>query len=181
MALFEACFAVVVGEEGGLSTDRADPGNWTGGRVGAGQLVGTKYGIAASAFPNIDIPNLTLSQAQAIYQKLYWSRVSGDLLPGPLALLTFDAAVNNGVKSAVTWLQAAASAAPDGVLGPDTLAAVAVHVAANLDGLCSEFLAQRLVYMAGLSTWRTFGVGWARRLCALPYRAASLSAPAKAA
>ena len=49
--------------EGGLSLDRRDTGNWTGGKVGLGRLVGTKYGIAASAHPMLDIRGLTLDGA----------------------------------------------------------------------------------------------------------------------
>ena len=100
--------------------------------------------------------------------------MAGDALPPPLALLVFDAAVNNGVGRAAVWLQLAAGAAPDGQLGPRTLAAVAAQAAAWPD-LAAEFHAQRMNYMAGLPTWRTFGLGWARRLARLPLQAATLA------
>jgi hypothetical protein len=48
---FERCMDEVFKHEGGLSLIRADPGNWTGGKVGKGELRGTKYGIAAHAHP----------------------------------------------------------------------------------------------------------------------------------
>ncbi len=169
MDVFARAFAVVIGEEGGWSAERADPGNWTGGAVGSGALRGTKFGISAAAYPTLDIAALTLAEAQAIYRRDYWDRVRGDELPPPLALLVFDAAVNNGVGRAARWLQLAAGAAPDGVIGPVTLAAVAAR-AGEGDALCAEFLARRMDFMATLPTWRSFGLGWARRLCALPYR-----------
>ncbi len=168
MSVFEQAFAIVVGEEGGLSTNPADPGNWTSGICGQGACHGTKYGIAASAHPNLDIAGLTLDGAHAIYQADYWNPVHGDALPVPLALLVFDAAVNCGVARAIRWLQAAAGCTEDGIIGEQTLAAIA---AGDGDGatLCAEFQAQRMTYMASLPTWRVFGLGWARRLCKLPY------------
>ncbi len=174
MGTFERAFAVVVGEEGGYDATPADPGNWTGGAVGVGELRGTKFGISASSYPGLDISALGLSDAQAIYRRDYWNHVQCDALPPPLALLVFDAAVNNGVGQAVRWLQAAAGTDVDGILGPATMAAVAAYSRGGA-ALCAEFQAQRLNFMAGLPTWRTFGLGWARRLCALPYESLTMS------
>ena len=61
----------------------------------------------------------------------------------------------------------------DGVIGPGTLAAVEAQ-AGNGFRLCAEFQANRLIFMAGLATWRTFGAGWARRLCELPFEAVQM-------
>ena len=58
---FERCFAFTLGAEGGYSNNPADPGNWTGGAVGNGELRGTNFGISASAYPQLDIANLTQS------------------------------------------------------------------------------------------------------------------------
>jgi lysozyme family protein len=173
MSVFEQAFAVVVGHEGGYDATRADPGNWTGGAVGRGELRGTKFGISAAAYPALDIANLALAAAQAIYRRDYWDRVQADALPPPLALLVFDAAVNNGPDRAIRWLQGAAGVAEDGTIGPATLTAVNAGRGA---AICAEFLAQRLAFMAALPTWRVFGLGWARRLCALPYESLSFTA-----
>ena len=167
---FEQAFRVVVGEEGGFTDNVADPGNWTGGQCGAGRCEGTNFGISAAAYPAVDVKRLTLESAQAIYRRDYWDRVRCDILPAPLALLVFDAAVNNGVARAIGWLQTAAGVKADGVLGPTTLAAINSRQGSGA-ALMSEFQAQRLNFMAGLPTWRTFGLGWARRLCRLPYEA----------
>jgi lysozyme family protein len=48
---FDAAFIRLIDHEGAYSADPRDPGNWTGGRVNAGQLKGTKYGIAANIGP----------------------------------------------------------------------------------------------------------------------------------
>jgi len=172
MDSFTRAFAVVVGEEGGFSAERDDPGNWTGGAVGAGVLRGTKFGISAASYPALDIASLTPDAARAIYRRDYWARIAGDALPPPLALLAFDAAVNNGPAQAARWLQAAAGVAEDGAIGPATLAAVA---RADPAALGAEMLARRLVFTASLPGWRAFGLGWARRLAALPWHAMTMA------
>jgi lysozyme family protein len=43
---FNIAFELTVGHEGGYSNNPDDPGNWTGGDVGEGQLKGTKYGVS---------------------------------------------------------------------------------------------------------------------------------------
>ena len=179
MTAFEQAFARLVDFEGGFCNERADSGNWTGGAVGCGQLRGTKYGISAAAYPEDDIANLTLDAAAAIYRRDYWSRVQGDDLSPSLALLVFDAAVNNGTDRAARWLQEAVGAEVDGWVGPETLAAVK-HTEAEQGGtaICAEFMAQRLVFMASLPTWHTFGLGWARRLSLLPFQAITMNAGA---
>ncbi|HTW27886.1 MAG TPA: glycosyl hydrolase 108 family protein [Acetobacteraceae bacterium] len=174
MSLFEQVFGVVIGEEGSYSTDPADPGNWTGGAPGKGVCRGTKYGISAAAHPDTDIAQLTLADAEAIYQQEYWQPIAGDSLPPALALLAFDAAVNCGVSRAARWLQLACGATPDGIVGPVTLAAIRAQAGKGA-ALCTEFQAQRLTFMAALPTWSQFGLGWARRLCALPYEAMQIS------
>jgi lysozyme family protein len=170
LAAFDRAFAVVVGSEGGFTNDDRDAGNWTGGRCGIGECRGTKYGISAAAYPSVDIANLTLDACKRLYRRDYWDRIGGDALPPALALLVFDAAVNNGVGQAVRWLQTVLETRTDGVLGPVTQTLVQQAVAAQgLDSVCAEYLALRMFSMSLLSTWPTFGKGWARRLCRLAY------------
>lgn len=173
---FARAFEILVGHEGAFCNERDDPGNWTGNAVGSGEQRGTKFGISAGSYPTLDIAALTLDAAQQIYRRDYWDRVQADALPPPLALLVFDAAVNNGVGRGVIWLQRAVGAAPDGALGPSTLAAVSAYAAQHGGAaLCAEFQAQRLAFMAALPTWPIFGLGWARRLCELPYQAMTMT------
>ena len=170
MTVFEQAFQVVVGNEGGFSTNPADPGNWTGGACGKGKCNGTKYGISAASYPNLDIAALTLDAAEAIYQRDYWQRVRGDELPPSLALLVFDAAVNSGVSRAIRWLQAVVAVEVDGVLGPKSMAAIAA-CAGKGAAILAEFQVQRIMFMTSLPTWRTFGLGWARRVCQMQFAA----------
>lgn len=94
---FDYCFKIVIGHEGGFQIDPVDNGNWTGGKQGVGVLKGTKYGVSSLAYPTLDIKNLTLDQAKAIYYKDYWAKL--DLYEPALNLIAFDAAINHGVSA----------------------------------------------------------------------------------
>ena len=168
MTAFDAAFERLVGHEGGYTANPADPGNWTGGACGRGQCLGTRYGVSAAAYPHLDIKTLTLDAARAIYRRDYWERIGGDKLAPAVAFVVFDSAVNNGVSRAVRLLQAALDLKQDGIVGPATLAAAARVAPMEL---VSEMVAQRMMFMAKLNTWPTFGLGWARRLAALPIEA----------
>lgn len=138
MSFFLQAFAVIVGEEGGYTTDSSDAGNWTGAKVGVGLLKGTKYGISAAAYPNLDIPNLTLMQAQGIYHEDYWTPLDCDSRSWEFALVVFDAAVNQGVSAA------------KGILASTQTAA--------------EFQAERGLRYARSDAFGKYGRGWFRRL-----------------
>ena len=167
MKNFECAVTIILGYEGGYDTDPNDPGNWTGGRINSGLLRGTKFGISANAYPNLDIQNITINQAKDIYKREYWDRMHCDDIPGPLAMLLLDAAVNNGASRASRWLQIAAGVTVDGIVGPETITSIYKK---NIDVICYEFQAQRMNFMALLPDWPHFGLGWARRLCRLLYQ-----------
>lgn len=120
---FTRAFLIVVGIEAGFSDDPDDPGNWTGGAKGVGVLKGTKYGISAKSYPNLDIANLTPDAAQALYRRDYWGACSCEQMPWPLALLVFDCSVNHGQGTARVMLQQALGVVVDGKVGPQTIAA----------------------------------------------------------
>lgn len=117
---FADAFKYVVGEEGKLSLDPQDRGNWTGGQVGVGQLKGTKYGVSAAAYPFLDIANLTLDAARAIFKRDYWDRLQGDSIPYGSALVLFDFGINAGVEESIRVAQRALGLSVDGIQGPVT-------------------------------------------------------------
>lgn len=160
---FDTFIRRILSHEGGFSNDRNDPGNWTGGRVGAGQLKGTKFGIAANTYPTLDIKNLTWDTAAALYRRDFWDAAKAGQLPPAVGFQLLDGAVNSGVRRATQWLQRAARVADDGILGPVSLAAIR---AADPNDLAFRFLAERLDFMTGLSNWPHHGKGWARRIAA---------------
>lgn len=160
---FEVAMARLLPIEGGFSDDPNDPGNWTGGKKGVGLLKGTKYGIAANTYPNVDIRNLTWDDAKTIYKRDFWDHVHGDTLPGAVAYSALDGAINSGIGRSIMWLQSAAGVAADGLWGPVTQNAV---VRADPNDLLLRYNAARLDFMTRLSTWDRYGKGWARRIVA---------------
>lgn len=158
---FNEAFAELIGSEGTFTDSPKDPGNWTGGKLGLGVLKGTKYGIAANTFPQLDIKNLTLLDAKGIYRKHYWDAFQGDELDHEMAFQLFDGEVNSGLGNATKWLQQALGITVDGRFGPATLAAVK---AADPMLLMILFNAYRLDFMTGLNNWPDAGRGWARRI-----------------
>ncbi|HEU4600511.1 MAG TPA: glycosyl hydrolase 108 family protein [Steroidobacteraceae bacterium] len=149
MSAFDEAFRVVIGHEGGLVDDPRDAGGLT------------KYGISQRQYPGEDIRNLTLERAKELYRRDYWARVRGDELPFPAALALFDYAVNSGVETAIRGAQKALNLKVDGILGPITFAAIDN---AEPEDFVSALQAERLLYLARLTSWDTFGRGWARRI-----------------
>lgn len=160
MSDFDRAFPIIVGIEAGYTTDPQDPGNWTGGKPNVGELKGTKYGISAAAYPNIDIANLTVDGAKALYKADYWDAVEGDYLPWPLSCLVFDCAVNQGQGTAKQLLQAALSVAVDGSIGPATLKAAT----ASTPWHDAHFMNLRRVKYMQAPNWAHDGDGWMHRL-----------------
>ncbi|MGG5810954.1 glycoside hydrolase family 108 protein [Falsiroseomonas sp. CW058] len=169
--IFDRAFERLIGHEGGYTDNPKDPGNWTGRRVGVGELKGTKYGISAGSYPQIDIKGLTLAGAKDIYRRDYWGALRCDDLPPPIAYMTFDAGVNCGVGRSARWLQGAIGVAVDGSIGPRTIAAAkeAEGRQGGLTAIAVEFLSQRLMHHIMVADWASFGLGWARRLFRIPF------------
>jgi len=103
---FDLIVDSVIDFEGGHSLNPNDRGNWTGGKVGSGILRGTKYGISAASYPDLDIANLTIPDAKGIYYRDYWLEGECNLMPGAMAALHFDAIVQHGLFYANEFLRA---------------------------------------------------------------------------
>lgn len=93
--------------EGGYTADRRDPGNWTGGKVGVGKLLGTNRGIAANTYgasllrQGRTIKSLTEAECAAIYERDYFRRLNLHLLKSQgIADELTDEAVNMGPAGA---------------------------------------------------------------------------------
>ena len=158
---FDEAFDRLIGHEGGFSSDFKDPGNWTGGRVNVGELKGTKFGIAANTYGDVDIKNLTLEQAKAIYYRDWWLKIGADEIPSPVVYQMWDFAVNAGMGKARQAIQYAAGVAQDGKIGPMSIAAIK---RTELNDLLMKFNAYRIRHYTSLSTWATFGKGWSIRV-----------------
>lgn len=158
--VFDAAFKFTIGEEGKLSLDPNDSGNWTGGVKGIGRLLGTKYGVSARFFPYLDIPNLSLQQAKDIAFANYYHQIDGDNLPPAIALQMFDTAYNQGVHEAKRILQTALGVEVDGVIGPQTLAAAHAEDQEQFADLFAEF---RIEAYQRDDNFERYGNGWIAR------------------
>ena len=92
----------VLANEGGYSSNPADPGG------------ATNFGISARSHPGLAVAALTRDAAVEIYWHEWWLRFGFAQLPASIAAKTFDLAVNIGAGHAIECLQRAlrAAAAP---------------------------------------------------------------------
>lgn len=157
---FEKAFERLIGHEGNYQNDYHDRGNWTTGRIGEGELKGTKYGISAMSYPHLDIRNLTKLEAMVIYRRDFWDRF-GDNMPAAVRFQLFDAGVNHGPGNAIRMLQRAVGVADDGRIGPVTEAAVQMS---GVDDTLMKFNAERIRFFTKLSTFGKYGRGWMHRV-----------------
>lgn len=165
------CLPITLAHEGGMSMLKSDPGNWTGGKVGKGVLKGTKYGVAASAYPDLDIKNLTIPDVMPIYERNYWDKVCGDNLPYGVDLTVFDYGVNSGPSRSIRDLQAVLKVSPDAKFGRGTMSAVLMADGKMvIQGVC----ARRMSFLRGLAIWKTFKNGWTRRVADIEAKSVSM-------
>lgn len=144
---FLACVGMIIKRiEGGYVNDPSDPGGET------------KFGISKSAYPNLDIANLTEGQAIQLYLDDYWNKSGCDSLPVGMDLWVFDGAINHGVGEAIKLLQGVVGVAQDGVIGPVTAAAAMKLVEPEM------YLVARFQHYMGLAGWAHDNAGWMKRL-----------------
>lgn len=161
MTRFETAFDRVIGNEGAFQNDYADRGNWTSGEVGVGELKGTKFGLSAMTYPDLDMVNVTVEAAKDIYLHDWWNKLKLDLLPQSMQFQFFDAAINHGVYNASRIMQWAIGVKADGIVGRRTRSALKKM---DHNDLLMRFLSERLVFMTDVKTWKRYGKGWARRI-----------------
>lgn len=148
---FDEAFDRVIGHEGGLVNNPADPGGLT------------NWGISQRSYPGVDIKGLTKEDAKAIYRRDYWDRAKASQYDGAIGFQLFDAAVNSGVSAAIKMLQRAVGVPDDGVIGPQSLNAINAQ---RVPAILLRFNAERLQYMTNAGGWPSFSKGWARRIAA---------------
>lgn len=167
----EVAFPWVIGIEKGFQNDPQDPGNWTGGEVGSGRLVGTKYGVSAKSYPSLDIQNITLEYAQLIAKNDFWDKFKGDEMPGSVALSVFDFGYNAGIHEGVVVLQRALDLPEDGIVGPITLRSLSAR---DPKWVVKTYYVERMAAYRKMAGWAHDGNGWAARAVATRDKALSL-------
>lgn len=144
---FDTAFDRLISHEGGYVNHPNDPGGET------------KFGICKRSYPTVNIAALTVDEAKAIYKRDFWDVLGEDIHPA-IKFQVFDFAVNSGIQTAIRKLQSAVGVADDGHWGPASAAKVKEIMPADVIML---YVAERLDFWRKLSTWTTFGAGWAGR------------------
>ncbi len=160
---FDVALRTVLHHEGGYVNHPADPGGET--NYGITVRVARNFGYHG---PMRDIP---MDVVENIYRTLYWDKVNGDELPPHIAIMTFDFAVNSGVRRAAQYLQKAARVPQDGVIGPKTVAAILE----NQSDIAVQYLVSRIWFMMRLRHWKHFGKGWSKRIIELTWACGRLA------
>lgn len=145
---FQTAVTRVLAAEGGYVNDPNDPGGET------------NFGISKRSYPGEDIAGMTSERATEIYYRDYWQAVRGDELPFPIALVLFDCAVNQGVKTSIRFLQSALKLTEDGVIGTQTLEAASQG---DAKGLAGRFLRRRVIGYSTLAGWERYRASWVQR------------------
>ncbi|KAA0593125.1 hypothetical protein J2848_005223 [Azospirillum lipoferum] len=171
---WDACVSYVLEREGGYSNDPDDPGGPT-------NLGITQRDLAAWRRTDVtpeEVKALGRDEAKSIYRAKYWNVARCDALPAGVDLSVFDAAVMSGPAQGVRFLQRAAGLPEpdvDGVVGPQTLGAVARTPS---DKLIDRIAEQRAAFYTAIVDKRPasakFIKGWLGRTEATRDRARSM-------
>lgn len=163
----DQAIALMIQLEGGYANVKGDPGGRTKYGITQATLnqLRSAGGFAQENLPS-DVADLHEDDAALIYRAVDWDVIHGDELPGALAPLVLNAAVNMGEPTAVALLHECLGL-HGGIVGAETLAAVKTWHSSYLPGqtLAEEFAAHVGVKYASLYAKEgQFELGWLRRL-----------------
>ena len=109
--------------------------------------------------------DLEFEDVAPIYRKNYWDRMKCDNVPAGLDLCLFDFGVNAGTGRSAKFLQRMIGTVADGGIGPNTLKKLNEYIDTHgIEETIKEFQEDRQDYYEKLSTFKTFGRGWTRRV-----------------
>ena len=165
MANFKPAFQQMIKREGGYRLHKV-----------AGDRGGQTYaGIARNHHPDwqgwaiIDKGELhndrLVPMVRGFYRVNYWQRIGGsDISHQHVAETLFDFAVNAGVVTAVKLAQAVVGVAPDGIVGPKTIAAL---TQADPEQFIAHYALAKIARYAKICTrdpsQKKFLLGWINR------------------
>lgn len=169
--------AFILEREGGLVDNPKDPGGITNHGISfrfLKQLAPELADIDGDGDVDADdIRALSEKETRALYKSEFWDALKLDLLPGCLAIVTMDTAVNMGKRRAVKIVQASLRVQGemvlvDGLMGPATREAIE-NVESGI--LLKDVIAQRVWAYLSLcrrnAKLKTFLFGWLNRVEAL--------------
>lgn len=162
----DQCIGLMIKLEGGEANLKGDPGGHTKYGITQATLTGLQGKNVGAVLP-LNVAQLTEDNAYVIYRAVDWALIHGDDLPGALAPLVLNSAVNQGEPTAVALLQECVKVPVDFRMGPQTLAAVKAWRSPYLpeQTLAEEYAAHVGVKYASLYAKEgQFELGWLRRL-----------------
>lgn len=148
--------------EGGYGWDRGDSGGPT--KFGI-----TCYDLAQHRHERMDsmqrwapiVRAMPLSEADDIYETKYAVQCCFNELGPGKDCVVFDFGVNSGSSRSIKHSQQIVGVHVDGILGPQTLAAINAY---GPQKFINELCEDRLRFLRGLGIWSTFGRGWKSRV-----------------
>lgn len=166
---FDDCLKIILHFEGGYSDDPADRGGACNFGITQKTFDSYRHDIGLSDRP---VKLISSDEVSAIYKLYYWFAAKCPLLPEPIDLYTFDAAVQHGPKRAIKQLQRALGISDDGVWGPKSIDALQEELMAeNIKEIARNLLAIRLDFYDAIvdrdPTQERFIVGWKNRIAKL--------------
>ena len=154
---YDKCLETILHHEGGYVNHPQDPGGET--NLGVTKRVYQEWGGTK------DMKDLTFDDVAPIYKKNYWDKMKGDDLPSGLDLCVFDFGVNAGPGRAAKYLQTLIGTVADGGIGPNPLAKLKEYTdKTGVKETITNYQNERQGYYEKLSTFKTFGRGWTRRV-----------------
>ena len=154
--------------EGGFQDNPNDRANWTSGKVGVGELVGTNGGITALDMPGADIRNLTTEQKVTYYLNNYWKPFYSQIVSQIAANKLFDMGVLFGIGTAVKILQGVLGVPVDGNFGPQSLALLNTLTVPSAGSILTAYKARLHVYAAEVAAMNPLEAparpAWDRRI-----------------
>lgn len=169
MSRFDECLSFVLAREGGFSNNPSDHGGATQCGITQSAYTGWRRRCGLSDRP---VRNSTMDEITAIYKSDYWQASKSNILPAPIDLCTFDAAVQHGPSRAVKMLQKALGVTEDGDFGLQSIDALSEEIHAGLiPELAKILIDNRVDYYHGIvsrdASQIVFLKGWEIRMDAL--------------
>lgn len=169
---YAASEQLVLAHEGGYVNNAKDPGGPT--NKGITQKAYDRYRKSVwKASQSVKL--IADDEVAAIYKNDYWNMVDCDEMPIGIDYALFDYCVNSGPAQAVKDLQrcindnanfygVSGQLLVDGLVGNSTIDATKTAMLHGSDDLIASYCEKRLSFMKSLTTWKTFGTGWQRRV-----------------
>jgi lysozyme family protein len=147
--------------EGGFTDNPNDHGGPTNYGITQADLARWR-GTSISA---ADVKNLTVSEAEEIYEAFYWDPLECDQIQDQgIATAILDCGILNGIGTCARMAQQVVGVAVDGHIGPETIDAInAFSRAQFINKLIAELLSRYKAIVDSNPSQEVFLKGWAAR------------------